>query len=88
MSRVTYTPAPDPEDERPLGSVNWADPSTAGMSDHVHTFNPEEYHSKDAHGEQHGIRSGPGVNSPGMGAWHAKRQWEEMQRRKGFEAED
>lgn len=67
-----------------MGSVNWADPCTGGMTARIHTFNPEEYRSPNAHGEQHGIRSGPGINSPAMAAWHSEDQWRAMNRRKGF----
>lgn len=77
-----------PEDTRPLGSVNWADPCTAGMTERINTFNPEGYHSPGSTGEQTGIRSGPGINSSSAATWHEQEQFRASNRRKGFGEED
>ncbi len=84
-ARVIFS-FPEP-DTRPIGHVNWADPSF-GMTADVHTFNPEEYHSPAAHGESRGVRSGPQYNSPAAQTWHEHEQWGAMNKRKGFGREE
>lgn len=80
-----FTPDPAPEDERPLGVVNFA--STLGdIPSQIHTFN--EPYSPRSTGEQRGIRSVE-VQIPGhyrgSNTWGQRAQYDEMKRRQGVE---
>jgi len=75
------------EDTRPLGSVRFADPSTADMTSRFNTFN--EPYSPSSKGTQTGIRSVRtdrlGLSGYGLGG----DQWSEMNRKRGvFDKDD
>ncbi len=74
-------------DERPVGALRFADPSTAGMTRQIHTFNDPP---STAIGEQNGVRSVTGALVP----WPSREGvgidvWAEMNRKRGvYEGED
>lgn len=72
------------EDERPLGSVSWADPA-AGMTQRINTFNDPRSPATPA--VQHGIRNGCS-NIPYVATHNAHEQYRAMNRRKCVEEED
>jgi hypothetical protein len=68
------------ENSRPIGSLRFADPSTAELPRHIHTFN--EPHSPNSVGEQNGVRSMTGDLVP----WpdrHTTDLWAAMNRKRG-----
>lgn len=71
-----------PEDERPLGSVSWAD--TFHPTDAVHTFNDPRTSNTPA--ESRGVRNGCS-NIPIVAAYNEHEQYRAMNRRKGVEEE-
>jgi len=59
-------------DERPIGALRYADPSTAEFPRHIHTFN--EPYSPRSKGANEGIRSMTG----GMVPWHDRHNVDEI----------
>jgi len=75
---VFFGPEPEPDD-RPVGAVRFADPSTAGITELVHTSGAME--ANNAVGTQHGIRSlQQPYNSSGGGL--RVDAWAEMNRKR------
>jgi len=72
-------------DERPLGALRYADPSTAEFPRHIHTYN--EPFSRRSIGENNGIRSVTGSMVP-YGDRHTADSWAAMERKKGTLEED
>lgn len=73
------------EDERPKGSVLFADPSHAQFAGCIKTFN--EPHSNSSHGTQRGIQSMTGhlVRYDDRTGYYAQESWSAMRRKRGFE---
>lgn len=77
-----FIPEPDPRRE---GSMQFADPSTARMTRDIHTFN--EPHSRRSIGEDNGIRTPFGHQSPWSQDADAHAAWENMNRKRGVTRE-
>lgn len=75
-----------PEDERPAGALEFADPATAEFPREVHTFDPPEYRSinsqsgRDMNG---GARSVTGRLVPYQSRQPEQDRWAEMNKKRG-----
>lgn len=75
------------EDTRREGSTKFADPSTARMTRDIHSFNePHSLHG--SNGEQCGIRTPFGHQSPYSQTADGQRAWEHMNRKRGVADDD
>jgi len=88
MARRRNIPVPfqmPEEDTRPIGALRFADPSTAELPRHIHTFN--EPFSPSSHGEQHGVRSTTGRLVPWKDCY-PEDTWAAMRKKRGLTEEE
>lgn len=75
-----------PEDTRPSGTVQFADPTRAEQCGDVHTFN--EPYSPRSQGHQDGIKPTFERRNPWVQQQSGRNAWAEMNRKRGFSTED
>jgi hypothetical protein len=75
-----------PEDERPAGALEFADPATAEFPREVQTFDPPEYRSINGQSGRHmngGARSITGRLVPYQSRQAPQDSWAEMNKKRG-----
>ena len=83
LAALFIEPEPDP---RPLGTVQFADPSTARMAERFNTFNDPPSGREPS--EQRGLQPSFGSQSPWSQKFDGERAFENMRRKRGVKERD